>query len=92
MQRRPWKPLLKREKWPTHRLSSEPALRFAIGRATRGHIVTARPTVAGFGSTNSVEDPSVNNIGGHIGIVPASRAFYGIPYAPPRWYVIDHKF
>jgi hypothetical protein len=57
--------------------------------ARHGHIVIARPTVAGFASTNSRNDPAVNNIGGHIGVMPASKAFYATPTV--RWYLIEQN-
>jgi len=54
-----------------------------------GHIVTGRPTLAGFGSFVSVYDPPVNNIGARREVVQASEAFLDSPAV--RWYVIDEE-
>ena len=51
-----------------------------------GHIVTARPTIGGFGSTKSKADPPVNNIGGTATVTTASKAFSS--KRGVRWYRI----
>ena len=57
-----------------------------------GHVVTGRPTLGGFGSTSSVNDPPVMDIGRETRVVPASQIKVQRKYPDVQWYVIEkHK-